>query len=1039
MEHVTPDVMHWFGQRSDETFRQALAFVPWILRQAFFDPCKMVDRRGLGAVVCSVASGLTELIGQLGTTGKGAEQVFEHLDAFFTPLVSLVDSYRGDVLRLSGDSLTVHFPSVECPREWARNQVPAHGSHHMPEIGPAATAALRSLAFCVEASKKMNGLDSGDDGARFHLRMGVGCGELSFMGVGGETPPGSGVEHFKCVFAGPPLEQVAIAAWLAQTGEICLSPDVWHHVQDCVVEDERRPLDEPGFHLLMRIDEKKYTYPTIKFAASQESRPEYKFAFTHLELCRMYIPPPVFQHLEDGILNHMNEARRVTLAFFRVNGVDCGTDKGMPLVQAFVPSVQRVCYRHEGSLVTLRCDCTGMLFMLAFGLPPLVHTDDPTRAVLCALDLLPEAQAVGLEGKLGVATGRVLCGVCGSSARKEYTILGEPLDLAARLVRFAPAGCIFVDHATRSGTTEEIEARPQEPQIVGEKGAPLEAYVPERRRLPLQSGVGADLKLHFPWYYRPVRGVQGSDLDSVHRTFKKNARLLSGLRRWLPMEIVVRIFGDRFLNMYDGNAALPPFRLLPVSLEPRRGTPFAKGGVMCVHGPTGLGGFELAEHLVKCAVYEVGFLPVVASMGPRPADSLGLGIELVRSSLGLLRYIDPTTPENALEAIAVHLPQSEAGLGGWLQDALGGSPVPGGMDDEDIDVLLLDLVRLGTQLLSLIRKHTQIIVLLHLDVGTSLFAEAAESNRRFWEAVSIVSQMTAPFPESTGCAVVLLTLTSGSGNSEHPAVQAAQRDGWFIQLAALSRRACREYLAAYLEVPEELLPVAFCDTVFKVCAYSLSNLRELVDVLVRERLLSVEVDLGTPVAVHHHHNLEAINIAVLADTALVGEAKSYLGSLKPLEVAVLKMSAAFRNPFSMADLLAAMDVPSRYGVSGFDCLRLFMAVQTLVKNGTIKVLRGDADLDVSEALAAPEMGHLRASKDSKNICPDPSYDISNFLTRKIVASMVLDMHRRLYKKRALMARRLRCALPARMRQLEETQERTHIPWFYENVLADARS
>ncbi len=44
-------------------------------------------------------------------------------------------------------------------------------------------------------------------------------------------------------------------------------------------------------------------------------------------------------------------------------------------------------YCQEGTLNKFLIDDKGMLFLLAYGLPPLVHTDDATRAVLSCFDI----------------------------------------------------------------------------------------------------------------------------------------------------------------------------------------------------------------------------------------------------------------------------------------------------------------------------------------------------------------------------------------------------------------------------------------------------------------------------------------------------------------------------------------------------------------------------------------------------------------------------------------------------------------------------
>merc|ERR1719379_2349093 len=93
-------------------------------------------------------------------------------------------------------------------------------------------------------------------------------------------------------------------------------------------------------------------------------------------------------------------------------------------------------------------DDKGMLFLLVFGLPPLVHTDDPTRAVLTCFDMVKIFKRLNLVGKFGITTGRNFCGICGSAKRMEYTVLGDTVNLSARLMYNAPPLGILADDAT---------------------------------------------------------------------------------------------------------------------------------------------------------------------------------------------------------------------------------------------------------------------------------------------------------------------------------------------------------------------------------------------------------------------------------------------------------------------------------------------------------------------------------------------------------------------------------------------------------------
>ena len=52
------------------------------------------------------------------------------------------------------------------------------------------------------------------------------------------------------------------------------------------------------------------------------------------------------------------------------------------------------------------------------------HADDPKRALVAALDLVENIEALGsfIRCRVGVTTGMAFCGVIGAKQRQEYTV-----------------------------------------------------------------------------------------------------------------------------------------------------------------------------------------------------------------------------------------------------------------------------------------------------------------------------------------------------------------------------------------------------------------------------------------------------------------------------------------------------------------------------------------------------------------------------------------------------------------------------------------
>src|SRR5258706_16458242 len=71
------------------------------------------------------------------------------------------------------------------------------------------------------------------------------------------------------------------------------------------------------------------------------------------------------------------------------------------------------------------------------GLPPFSHEDDPARGVHAALMIRKELEGRKVHSNIGVTTGRIFCGSIGNDSRREYTTIGNAVNLSARLMGVA--------------------------------------------------------------------------------------------------------------------------------------------------------------------------------------------------------------------------------------------------------------------------------------------------------------------------------------------------------------------------------------------------------------------------------------------------------------------------------------------------------------------------------------------------------------------------------------------------------------------------
>ncbi len=106
------------------------------------------------------------------------------------------------------------------------------------------------------------------------------------------------------------------------------------------------------------------------------------------------------------------------------------------LLNRFFAEVVAVVERHDGWINKFQGDAA----LAVFGMP--VEVDDQHGRALCAARELNERlreRVTGVEAAIGVASGVAVAGQIGAERRFEYTVIGDPINEAARLTELAKA------------------------------------------------------------------------------------------------------------------------------------------------------------------------------------------------------------------------------------------------------------------------------------------------------------------------------------------------------------------------------------------------------------------------------------------------------------------------------------------------------------------------------------------------------------------------------------------------------------------------
>ena len=164
------------------------------------------------------------------------------------------------------------------------------------------------------------------------------------------------------------------------------------------------------------------------------------------------------------------ERRQVTVLFCDVRGFTPMSERLAPeevvlLLNDFYTLMIETTFKFDGTLDKFLGDAV----MAVFG-APMAHPDHSARAIRTALAM--QEGITGLnerrvrDGKeaisvgIGVSAGEAVAGTVGTEDRMEYTVIGDSVNLAARLESNAKPGQILISHRTYERVRDLVDARP---------------------------------------------------------------------------------------------------------------------------------------------------------------------------------------------------------------------------------------------------------------------------------------------------------------------------------------------------------------------------------------------------------------------------------------------------------------------------------------------------------------------------------------------------------------------------------------------------
>lgn len=465
-----------------------------------------------GSFLFADVSGFTNLFEKLSVLGDaGAELLTDKMNEYFFTMLDILSRSNGILMKFAGDALLAFFPR---PEPKSRNLLAGLlGKDDAPK-----TASAEDVGWAVRAALRMQReMDAFD---RFETKVGPGSLAMSVGISSGKlfaAHVGTGVQRDYMILGdltGKAMDTEAVG----ESGEVIIDRAAYELVADQfrtaeVVEGMYRIIDDLGddlgdFESSQPTRRRGSRYTTIDSNLVEDLK-----AITgQVETVAAFLPNDLLTLLvESGDKRAIGSLNRPKTAviFCHMTGfaelLAAWGEEELPriseMLDRYYVAMQNAIARYGGSLIRTDPYKAGDKLLVTFG-APIKHYNDSERAVLAALEMqagldelniqLSADLPAGLREKapnskgfiqhrIGITVGDVLgtevgVGQTGRGTRREYTVMGDDVNLAARLMSKAEMGTILVNDQMWRDVSYRFEGEVLEPVEVKGKKAPIPVY-----------------------------------------------------------------------------------------------------------------------------------------------------------------------------------------------------------------------------------------------------------------------------------------------------------------------------------------------------------------------------------------------------------------------------------------------------------------------------------------------------------------------------------------------------------------------------------
>jgi PAS domain S-box-containing protein len=202
-----------------------------------------------------------------------------------------------------------------------------------------------------------------------------------------------------------------------------------------------------------------------------------------------YLSTDIVQALTDNpeLVRPGGAKRTATVFFADIRGYTSFSENKEPeyiigILNEYFSQAVEVVIKHKGYIDKFIGDC----IMAAWGVPVNSEQQDAISAVSCAVEIQElvkskkrtffTGEASHLSIGVGMHTGRLVAGNLGSERRMDYSVIGDTVNVAARLEGIAGKGEVIITEDTRDMLGDRFKLKELKPVMVKGKEKPIHIF-----------------------------------------------------------------------------------------------------------------------------------------------------------------------------------------------------------------------------------------------------------------------------------------------------------------------------------------------------------------------------------------------------------------------------------------------------------------------------------------------------------------------------------------------------------------------------------